>query len=147
VHSIGIHLGVNAACVELTDPDPPLVADIWAIVCKAQDTLLWAGFRAVVVSPTSILFLDKLPRNARAALRARRSALARAEDLWRRLEVRPTRDPRVDVVLTVNVDRTDRLLELSDWIEPLGRSGVHVRDPILTGLAPAPPPFPVTITR
>lgn len=142
--ALAVYTEVQADSGALDEPDDRLLLDIEAILPFVASELTEAGLSLVVETGSSLLFAVDRAEDPEQDKQARRGAVEAARAIYRRLEGRAGRDPRVHVRLCLHVGEVlsspegaltgGELLEVAGWVSDRAEDGVFASAEILGGL-------------
>ncbi|WP_437581484.1 serine/threonine-protein kinase [Sorangium sp. So ce887] len=141
---VAVYAEVGAAPEALDAPDDRLLADLEAILPFVAAELTEAGLSPAAETGNSLLFSAERPDDAADDAEARRRAVDAALWIFRRLEGRPGRDPRVQVRLCIHTGELllgpsgellgGSLAEVGGWAPEGTQEGVFASPEALAGL-------------
>ncbi|WP_236644737.1 serine/threonine-protein kinase [Sorangium cellulosum] len=145
---VAVYAEVGAAPEALDAPDDRLLADLEAILPFVAAELTEAGLSPGAETGSSLLFTAERPADADADadadVEARRRAVDAALRIFRRLEGRPGRDPRVQVRLCLHAGELllgpsgellgGELAEVGGWAPEGAQAGVFASPEVVAGL-------------
>jgi hypothetical protein len=145
--ALALYAEVLADPGALDDPDDRLLADIEAILPFVSSEVSEAGLRPAAETGSSLLLLAVREEDPAEDERARLRVVDAALAIYRRLEGRAGRDPRVHVRLCLHVGELvsdaegapvgGDLLEVARWVPDRADDGVFASPEVLAGLGVA----------